>query len=87
MVILSPKSDIGAKGIFRNETVRKYFISDVLGIPADEIKSVKLLNTFLHRWRYQKQGILDILIELNNHTKINIEIQVRAWPLVFWTLI
>ena len=30
------------------------------------------------RYHSQKQGILDVLIELNNNIKINIEIQVKA---------
>lgn len=79
MRIISPKSDVGAKGMFRNEIVLKYFVSDVIGIPVEEIRSIRLMNTFLRRIRRkQKQGILDVLVELNNHTKIDIEIQVRA---------
>lgn len=60
-------------------TVLKYFISVVLEIPVEEIRSVRLLNTFLRRrYRYQKQGILDVLAEMNDNTKINIELQVKA---------
>ena len=59
--------------------MRNHFLSDILEIPVEEIRSSRLLNTFLwKRYRGQKQGILDVLIELNNNIKINIEIQVKA---------
>lgn len=51
----------------------------VLNIPVEMIRSTRLLNTYLwRRYRYQKQGILDVLVELNDDTKINIELQVKA---------
>ena len=80
---ISLKDDVSFKYLFLNETVRLHFISDVLGIPPEEINSVRLANTFLWR-RYfrEKQGILDVLIELNNASKINIELQIRA--LSYW---
>lgn len=76
MKILQPKNDFCIKELFENETVRTYFVSDILGIPLSEIRSVKLKNPFLRR-RFEKQklGILDILIELNDDIKINIEVQ------------
>lgn len=78
MTFILPKSDDCFKELFRNETVRKYFISDVLSIPLEEIKSVRLANPFLRKaYRHQKQGILDVFLELNNSTKINIEIQLK----------
>ena len=43
------------------------------------VRRTRLLNTYLwRRYRYQKQGILDVLVELNDDTKINIELQVKA---------
>ena len=79
MKIISPKYDYCMKELFRNEIVRRHFLSDVLDIPLDSIRSSRLLNTFLwKRYRNQKLGILDVLIELNDDTKINIEIQVKA---------
>lgn len=80
---VSLKDDVSFKYLFLNATVRLHFISDVLGIPTKEIRSVRLANTFLWR-RYfrEKQGILDVLIELNNSSKINIELQIRA--LAYW---
>lgn len=77
---VSLKDDVSFKFLFLNETVRLYFISDVLGIPPEEIRSVKLANTFLwKRFFKQKQGILDVLIELNNASRINIELQLRTF--------
>ncbi len=78
-MIISPKWDYSFKELFRNMVVLKYFISVVLKIPVEEIRSVRLMNTNLRRrYRYQKQGILDVLAELNDNTKINIELQVKA---------
>lgn len=75
---LTLKSDIIFKELMRNETVRKWFISDVLGIPLEEIKSVRLENTFLsRRSKAEKQGILDIRLLLNDDRKINIELQIK----------
>ena len=72
-----------AKELLNHEAVRRQFISDVLGIPMDEIKSVRIRNPFLGRnHKGQKQGILDVLLELNNDTKIDVEVQVR--PQKFW---
>lgn len=78
-MIISPKYDAFFKEIFRNETIRRYFVGDILGIPQKDIRSVELKNTFLwRRYRKQKLGILDIVIELNSREKINIELQVKA---------
>lgn len=77
-MIVSPKYDDFVKEMFRNETIRRYFLGDILGISQKKIRSVKLRNTFLRkRYRRQKLGILDILLELNNDEKINIELQVK----------
>ena len=79
MKIVSPKYDYCMKELFRNEVVRRHFLSDVLDIPPETIRSTRLLNPFLwRRQQNQKQGILDVLIELNDDTKINIEIQVKS---------
>ena len=66
-----------------HETIRKYFISDVTGIRVEDIRSIRLCNPYLwKRYRKQKQGILDVLIELNNSTKINIELQIKFYS--YW---
>ncbi|MCD7982244.1 MAG: Rpn family recombination-promoting nuclease/putative transposase [Clostridiales bacterium] len=42
--------------------------------------TARLANTFLwKRYRMQKQGILDVLVELNDDTKVNIELQVSVY--------
>lgn len=75
----SLKTDDAFKELFAHEKVRKRFLSDVLGIPMAEIQSVRLATPFLRRrFRRQKQGILDVVLELNDDTKIDIEMQVRA---------
>lgn len=78
MGIVSLKYDFSFKQIMLNEEVRKYFISDVLEIPAGEIRSVRLANSFLwKRYVRQKQGILDVKVELNDDSRVNIELQIR----------
>ena len=77
MDIISPKMDFCAKELFANQTIRKYFISDVTGIRVEDIKSVRLCNPFLRHRRNQKEGILDVLTELNDDTKVKIEIQLK----------
>ncbi len=77
-MIISPKYDDFVKEMFRNETVRRHFIGDVLGIGQEKIRSVQLKNTFLgRRRRRQKLGILDIVVELNDSEVIDIELQVK----------
>lgn len=81
--IISLKYDFSFKYLFLNETVRWYFISDVLRIPLEDIRSVRLANTFLWKQHQkQKQGIVDVIVELNNDSKVNIELQVEV--LSYW---
>ena len=73
-----PKSDFAFRQLLENETIRERFISDVTGSPLTEIKSSKMINTFL--WREhskQKLGIVDALVELRDGTRITIEIQLQ----------
>ncbi len=46
MGFISLKNDFSFKHVMRNEEVRKYFVSDVLGMSLEEIRSVRLANTF-----------------------------------------
>ncbi len=79
MTFNSAKYDYCLKALFENKVIREGFISDVLGIPAGDIKSTRLANSFLNRrYRKDKLCILDILVVLNNDTKINIEMQVAS---------
>ena len=78
MSIVSLKYDYLFKHLMQNPLIRKYFVSDVLDIPVEAIKSVRLANPFLWKQFFrQKQGILDILVVLNNDTKINFELQIK----------
>lgn len=71
------------KELMRNETVRRHFISDVLGIPPENIKAVRLENPFLSRHsRQEKQCILDVRMQLNDDSRINVELQIRR--LAYW---
>lgn len=79
MNIILPASDFCARELFANQTIVTYFISDVTGIPVAEIRSVHVCNPYLRKhYRSQKQGIVDVLVELNNCEKVNIEIQLRS---------
>ncbi|MDE6639899.1 MAG: Rpn family recombination-promoting nuclease/putative transposase [Acetatifactor sp.] len=78
MGIVSLKYNFSFKQIMLNDEVRKYFISDVLEIPVREIRSVRLANSFLwKRYVRQKQGILDVKVELNDDSRVSIELQIR----------
>ncbi len=80
---LSLKYDYAFKELFQNEEVCRYFLSDVLKIPPEEIRSVRLVNTFLRRrLQKQKQGILDVALEMNDDSRIDIELQIRT--MAFW---
>lgn len=51
-MIARPKWDYCMKELFRNFIILKYFISDILDIPIEKIRSLKLRNTNL--WRRYK---------------------------------
>lgn len=44
-MIVRPKWDYCMKELFRNFIILKYFISDILDIPIEKIRSLKLRNT------------------------------------------
>lgn len=71
------------KELFHNPVILKHFLCDVLEILPEDVRSMCLMNSFLRkRFQKQKQGILDVLVELNHNIKINIELQVKvldAW--------
>lgn len=76
MEIIPATYDGCAKNMFAREQVRRYFISAVTEIPVEEIKRVHLTDPHLRGgFKLIKRGVLDILVELENGTKINIEIQ------------
>lgn len=80
---IPPKADLAFRELMRNEEIRRHFISDVLGISLEDIRSVRLENTFLsRRSRQEKQCILDVRMLLNDRRRINVELQIRR--LAFW---
>ncbi|MCM1263196.1 MAG: Rpn family recombination-promoting nuclease/putative transposase [Butyrivibrio sp.] len=81
MNFISLKNDYAFKELFTHENIRKQFVSDVLGIQMEHIKSVRLTTPFLwKRYRLQKQGIMDLAldIKLDEDAKAGIEMQVRV---------
>ena len=80
---MSPKIDFAFKELMRNDIVRKGFISAVLDISPESVKSTVLLNTNLPKIHEdEKQGILDVRLTMNDNTEIDIEIQLAymsAW--------
>lgn len=81
--IMSPKIDFAFKELMRNDIVRKGFISAVLDISPESVKSTVLLNTNLPKIHEdEKQGILDVRLTMNDNTEIDIGIQLAymsAW--------
>lgn len=76
--IIPLKEEFVLREAFGREIVRKQFVSDVTGVPMEEIKSVTMSSNFLRKAkRKAKQGILDFVMTLNNDVKINVELQVR----------
>ena len=78
MKLVSLKYDYAFRELFSHEGIRKQFISDVTGIPLEDIKAVRLTTPFLwRRYQKQKQGILDVAVILNDETRVDIELQVQ----------
>lgn len=76
--LISLKYDDVYREVFAHENVRKQFLSDVLGLPLESIRTARLVTPHLwKRYRSQKLGILDMVLELNDDTKVNVELQVR----------
>ena len=76
--IISLKYDDMFHAVFTHENVRKQFLSDVLEIPLESIRTARLVTPRLwKRHRRQKLGILDIALALGDDTKVNVELQIR----------
>lgn len=81
MKLIPLKYDFCIKEVMDNEIVRKHFISDVLEIPLENIKSVRIASPVLWtRRKKEKLGILDVQLTMNDSTKINIEMQLKHHP-------
>ena len=72
------RNDLAFKSVFGNEANREIiirFISDLLEIPRNSIRSMQLAPTVLTtEYRDEKYGILDLLFDIDGQT-INIEVQ------------
>ncbi|MDE7206825.1 MAG: Rpn family recombination-promoting nuclease/putative transposase [Lachnospiraceae bacterium] len=81
MKLIPLKYDFCIKEVMDNEIVRKHFISDVLEILIENIKSVRIASPVLWtRRKKEKLGILDVQLTMNDSTKINIEMQLKHHP-------
>ena len=79
MGFVSLKYDFAFKRLMENEAVRKHFVSNVLEIPVEEIQSARIVSPVLGKaYLWQKEGVLDILLVLQDGRKVNIELQVRS---------
>ena len=81
--LMKPKIDFAFKEIMTDETTRIGFLSAILNLEPSQIKETHLLNTNLRKAHdEEKQGILDVRISMNDHTEIDIEIQLtelKVW--------
>ncbi len=81
--LMKPKIDFAFKEIMMNEQARIGFLSAILKLNPCDIKQTTILNTNLRKLHEnEKQGIVDVRILMNNHTEIDIEIQLS--PLRVW---
>ena len=81
--IMLPKVDFCFKELMHNEKVRRGFIAAVLGKNPSEILKTTLIPTELRRESPDdKLGILDVMVELEDGTKLNMEMQVPHFD--FW---
>ena len=92
--ILSPKLDIVFKMLFGNEKnkdILKAFLSDMLDIPEEEMRDIKVKNPEIEPESvYEKFYRLDLNIDISGQL-VNVEMQVRAekfYPdrtLLYWS--
>ncbi len=65
--LMKPKVDFAFKEIMTNEKARTGFLSAMLKIKAEDIKSTSILNANLRREHEDaKQGILDVRLLMND---------------------
>ncbi len=82
--IMSPKVDFCFKELMTNEKVLKGFLSAILKIKVEDIRETKITNPYLRKAHQEdKQGILDVRLQMNNSHEIDIEMQMSklsVWP-------
>ena len=82
--IMLPTVDFCFKELMKNPKVRKGFIAAVLEKQPEEIANTILISTELRKEsESDKLGILDVLVELEDGTKMNLEMQVAYFE--HWT--
>ena len=82
--IMLPTVDFCFKELMKNPKVRKGFIAAVLEKQPEEIANTILISTELRKEsENDKLGILDVLVELEDGTKMNLEMQVAYFE--HWT--
>ena len=75
--IMLPTVDFCFKELMQNPKVRKGFIAAILGKAHEMIRRTTLLPTALRKESEEdKLGILDVLVELEDGSKMNMEMQV-----------
>lgn len=81
--IMLPTVDICFKNLMENPEVRRGFIAALLKMQPEKIKETILLPTTLQRdYGDDKLGILDILVQLEDGTQIDMEMQVAYYE--YW---
>lgn len=77
--IMLPTVDFCFKELMKNDKVRKGFVAAILGKAPEEIRRTTLLPTELRKESEDdKLGILDVMIELEDGTLMNMEMQVAV---------
>ena len=78
-----PTVDFCFKELMKNDKVRKGFVVAILGKAPEEIRRTTLLPTELRKESEDdKLGILDVMIELEDGTLMNMEMQVASFK--YW---
>lgn len=74
--LMKPKIDFAFKEIMNDEKARIGFLSAVLHLEPETIKSTRILNPYLRQTHEDdKLGILDVRVLMNDDTEIDTEIQ------------
>ena len=75
--IMLPTVDFCFKELMKNPKVRKGFVAAILGKPPETVRRTTVIETELRRESEDdKLGILDVLVELENGGRMNMEMQV-----------
>lgn len=81
--IMLPTVDFCLKELLHNEKVRKGFVAAILHKDPKEIKKTTLMPTILRQeFEDDKIGILDVRVEMEDGTQLDIEMQVQYFP--YW---